>query len=151
MTTEMENILPEFWSVNRTRCFTHILNLIAKSMLKLFDVQKPKRKAANVDESMSEEERERAQQEADERALAELDDEERDLLALAQDIDDEERTTRQENDADDEIQDEDDNDGWVDEVEEMTEEERRKLKNEIRPVSRVLVKVEQATNSTYLY
>lgn len=151
MTTEMENLLPEFWRVNRTRCFTHILNLIAKSMLKLFDVQKLKWKPADLNDSLSEDERELAAQKEEERALAALDEEERELLVLAQDIDKEERTTQQENDADDVTQDDNDDDGWVDEVEALTEAERLKLKQEIRPVSRVLVKVELTTISTYLY
>lgn len=152
MTNEMDNLLPAFSHVNRTRCFTHILNLIAKSMLKLFDIQKPKRKPANLKDGLSDEERELAEKEEDERALAALDEDERELLALAEDIDDEERTMRQENDVEDETQeDDDDDDGWVDEVEELTEAERLRLKNEIRPVSRVLVKVELGMIPTYLY
>ena len=62
---------------------------------------------------------------------------------LAEDIDTEELTMVLQDDAnDDEEAPEDDNDdGWVDEVEELSDEEREALKVHIRPVSCVLVKV----------
>lgn len=44
MVDELDARLPAFSRVNRTRCFAHILNLIAKSMLKLFDIEKKKEK-----------------------------------------------------------------------------------------------------------
>ena len=71
-----------------------------------------------------------------------LSDEEREILNLATGIDDEERVTMEETDPDDDdIVADDDLEGWVDEVEALTEEERVALQEEIRPVSRVLVKV----------
>lgn len=133
MVDELEKTLPAFSSVNRTRCFAHILNLIAKSILKLFDVEQKKKKdkdgesegtaaASNEDDGLS--------------------DEERELLELAGDIDDEELTMHREHQADDdEVEDDDDEDGWVDEVAELTEKEKAELKKDILPVSRVLVKV----------
>ena len=61
---------------------------------------------------------------------------------MAEDIEVEERTTAQEkDDADVEADDEDNEDGWVDEVEVLTPKERKKLKDSIRPVKRTLVKV----------
>ncbi len=41
MITELAKILPGFpGQVNQTRCFTHIINLVAKSLMKLFEVKK---------------------------------------------------------------------------------------------------------------
>lgn len=38
----LEELLPEFpGAANQTRCFTHILNLVAKSILHQFDTKKP--------------------------------------------------------------------------------------------------------------
>lgn len=43
MIDELSVLLEEFpGSANRTRCFTHILNLVAKSIMKQFDVPKAK-------------------------------------------------------------------------------------------------------------
>lgn len=91
-------------------------------MLKLFDPPKAKKKPGDPDDG--------------------LDAEDRELLELAGDIDEEERITQQENDTDDDaILDDDDDEGWVDEVEELSEAERAALKESIRPVRLVLVKV----------
>lgn len=44
----LEELLPEFpGASNQTRCFTHILNLVAKSILRQFDAKK---KASTADE-----------------------------------------------------------------------------------------------------
>ena len=116
--------------VNRTRCFNHVLNLTGKALLRQFDV---KNKASdgdgNSDQALSTEEQE--------------------LLDLAEGIDDEELTMEDErgteNDDEDEttaIEDLEELDKWLDEVSnEMTEEEHLELAENIRPVSRVLVKV----------
>jgi hypothetical protein len=40
MITELTKILPSFSEVGHTWCFLHIVNLIAKSIIKQFDVQK---------------------------------------------------------------------------------------------------------------
>ncbi|TFK47878.1 hypothetical protein OE88DRAFT_1608415, partial [Heliocybe sulcata] len=38
MIKELPNLLPDFpGDANRVRCFLHIVNLVAKSILKLFD------------------------------------------------------------------------------------------------------------------
>jgi hypothetical protein len=118
MLDELAKTLTEFSTVNRTRCFAHILNLVAKSLLKQFDMKK------------------------DEKLEGDLNDDERSLLEMAEDIDAEEHITAQEkDDADAGADDEDNEDGWVDVVEALTPKERRNLKNSIRPVKRMLVKV----------
>jgi hypothetical protein len=113
MIHELDNSLTEFSSLNRTRCFAHILNLVAKALLKQFDVKTEDKNA--------------------------LTDDERSLLEMAVDIETEELTTEQEQDG--EIGDDDDDDGWVDEVAALTPDERVDLENSIRPVKRTLVKV----------
>jgi hypothetical protein len=118
MCSELENLLPKFSTTNHTRCFTHIINLIAKSMLKQFNVAK---KMA-MDDGLS--------------------DEEREILNLATGIDDKECATMEESDPnDDNIEADDDLEGWVDKVDALMEEEQATLQEEIRSVSCVLVKV----------
>jgi len=113
MVEKLEDLLPVFSSSNHTRCFNHVLNLIAKSLLKQFDV-------AKTDDDLNEEEAK--------------------LLDLAKDLDGEELTVAQETDGDDgEV--EDDLEDWVDEVAALTPEEREMLEDDIRPVKMVLVKV----------
>ena len=94
MVAEMPKSLTCFSPVNHTRCFVHILNLVAKSLLKQFDT-KP-----------------------DGNNQGDLNERERGLLALAGDIEQEELTTAQEYDKDDdgEIKEGDNIEGWVDEV-----------------------------------
>jgi hypothetical protein len=124
MVDELAVSLPNWSAVNRTRCFAHIVNLIAKSLLKQFDV-KPKKKKRDKETHNNESDHD-------------LDD----LEELAAGLDDEEETMAQELDVDDDdIEDEDDVEGWVDELEELTEEERKDLLMSIRPISRTLVKV----------
>jgi hypothetical protein len=124
MVDELAVSLPNWTAVNRTRCFAHIVNLIAKSLLKQFDV-KSKKKKGDKDTHNNESDHE-------------LDD----IEVLVVGLDDEEETMAQELDVDDDnIEDEDDVKGWVDELEELTEEERKDLLMSICPVSRTLVKV----------
>lgn len=144
-------------TVNRTRCFAHILNLIAKSILRLFNVEPPKKKkkkekddvTGNGDEDEDADDAGTAG-DADDEPGPELSAEEQELLDLAGDIEEEELTARYTNQVDnDEVEDDDDDDGWVDEVAEMTAGGRAALKDSIRPVSRVLVKVRIQTHLEY--
>jgi hypothetical protein len=118
MLTELAHKLTKISPVNCTHCFAHILNLVAKSLLKQFDVKQ------------------------DDKMKDDLTDDEQTLLDLAGDIEQEECTTAQEkDDADNETEDEDDLDGWVDELEALTLDEWEDLEESIRPVKRMLVKV----------
>jgi hypothetical protein len=115
MIQELEDHIPRFpGASNQIRCFAHILNLVAKSILKQFDV--PKATATSI-----------------------LDGDVDDLLELAGEIDVEEDETKANLDEDDE--DEDDNvDGWMDERSRMSKEELQNLSADVLPVCRVLVK-----------
>ena len=118
MVEKLEDLLPAFSSGNHARCFTHVLNLIAKSLLKQFDVVQK----TETNDDLTEEETE--------------------LLNLAKDLDEEELTTAQENDNEDgEIDEDDDLEDWVDEVAALTPEEHKMLEEDIHPVKMVLVKV----------
>jgi hypothetical protein len=116
MIEELKDLVAAFaGEASRTRCFAHIINLIAKSVIKQFDV--PKAKAGEV-----------------------MDDAIKELTALAGDIETEERVTRDTANEDDEV--EDDNvEDWVDELMTMSKDEKQELDNDIQPVRRVLVKV----------
>jgi hypothetical protein len=114
MTTELANIVGHFGGETaRTRCFLHVVNLVAKSLLKQFDIPK---KVANEGEE--------------------------DLQAIAQEIDLENEATIAENgDGDPNADHVDNTEGWTDEVGEMTPEEQEALEENIRPIRFVLVKV----------
>ena len=116
MVEKMDGLLTTFLAVNRTRCFNHILNLVAKSLLKQFDVHRTDKEASD------------------------LDDDERSLLGLAGDID-EELTMEQEDDSEDGGIEEDDLEDWVDEIAALTPEERKDLEALIHPVKCTLVKL----------
>jgi hypothetical protein len=121
MIEELSKLLRDFpGEANQTRCFLHIVNLIAKQLLKQFDVPRKNADAA-------------------------LDEAERQLLELAAGIDIEELVTAAEQGAGVGSEDNDDVDGWVDEMEELDLDEREELDKSVRPVRLVLVKV--STNS----
>ena len=123
MIEQLTKILPDFSEVNRTRCFLHIVNLCAKSIIRQFDIQKK-----DTDEP---------------------DDTERELQDLAEEIDLEEQQAAellQQHAIDSKANsstenDDDDTDGWVDEMAVLSLAEQKELHEEIRPVKLVLVKV----------
>ena len=108
-------------AANQTRCFAHILNLVAKSVLRQFEAPK-----ADSNKAMA-------------NAAEEL-------AAVPDEINHEVPDSGLE-DNDDEINDEDDDvvdddeDGLQDERDEMSEEELRRLEESVKPVRLVLTKV----------
>lgn len=115
----------------RTRCFLHILNLTAKSLIKQFDV-KAVQDAEQVDEDV------------------------RRLLELAQELEAEETeasASREGSGVGEEDGDElDDDDDWVDEVASLDDEERAEFEEEVRPVKMTLAKASQhLTAGTILF
>lgn len=117
MIAELSDLLDDFpGETNRTRCFTHILNLVAKSIIKQFDV--PKARAGEV-----------------------LDDAANELAALAVDLDLEDQLSREEQlfeGVGDE--DEDDDDDFDDVCVELSDTEREAMDKSLQPVRLVLVK-----------
>jgi hypothetical protein len=94
----------------------HIVNQIAKSLLKQFDVPEKSADAA-------------------------LDDTKRKLINLAAGIDIEEMATIAKQGAGSNSEDKNDVEGWVDETASMSVEEREELCEKVQPVHLVLVKV----------
>jgi len=98
-------------SANRTRCFTHILNLVAKCIMRQFDTPKKKKNGE-------------ADGDGDE-----IEDEDADDLAAALD------------ELEEELEDEDGRDWEYDMCADMMNEDVEKLEENVRPVRRVLSKV----------
>ena len=123
MIDELDELVESFRGhATRVRCFDHIMNLVVKTLLKQFDVMR-KGKTTN-DAALDEVEA----------ALHELTD---DLEPSAEDSDDGVEVW----DMDAVNLDDDNVEGWVDEHDNMTEEEVAKLEVTTRPVKLVLAKV----------
>lgn len=123
MVQEMVRLIDSFGgSAAHTRCFLHIINLVAKSLLRQFDMKK-KKGVSDSTEMMEEDTRESLN--AKELQALRIDNDEDDLAVHGNDDDG----------------DDDSEEGWVDEVEEMTEEKRRALERSILPVKFALAKV----------
>ena len=118
MIDKLAELLKHFpGAANRTRCFAHILNLVAKSVIRQFDVAK-----GEADGALS----------SAEKALQDL----------ADGVDLEDLVAQGEEEVeDDEIEEDRNEEGWIDEREELTEMQRDELDELTRPVKLVLVKV----------
>ena len=119
MIAELAELLDNFpGPANQTRCFTHVINLVVKSIIRQFDLPTAKGPA---DKHLNEATKA--------------------LLALAGDIDFEEDALAG---ADEEDSVEGDNiEGWVDEHATMSEEEVDELDESVAPVRLLLTKVNQ--------
>lgn len=125
MLDEMTELLPKFdGQLARVRCFAHVLNLIAKSLISEFD--------ARVD---------RNENEVDEEEL-------RELRVLTEGEEEEEVVTRTEtaaaagnNDEGEAAVGDDDVDDEVDPMAELTPEQRAQFDIDVRPVKLILAKV----------
>lgn len=130
MIAELALLLAEFpGAANRSRCFTHILNLAARSVLRQFDAPKGKVGAAASE----------AAQELD-RLLADLESDE--LRARVSDDMGAILSDPAAGHADDgEPIEDDDVEGWVDEMDNLSEEEQDDIEADAIPVRLMLVKV----------
>ena len=124
MIKQLVKILSDFSEVNCTQCFLHIMNLCAKSIIRQFDVQKK-----DTNELMDD--TERALQVLTEEINLE---EQRAAKLPQQHVIDGEANSFSENNNDD-------TDGWVDEMAMLSLAEWTELHEEIQPVKLVLVKV----------
>lgn len=118
MMEELDALNPYFNKCNRTRCFLHILNLVAKSILKAFELP---------------------DKDADD-----LNDDQQELLSLAEGIDEEEETIQEKREMDltpDEVL-EDDREEWLDQIK-LSQEEESKVKKATVPITRILIKVRE--------
>jgi hypothetical protein len=106
-------------AANRTRCFTHILNLVVKVILRQFDVPKAKAgKALDVASQV--------------------------LVDLAGDIEMEEAEMDDRGDDDDD----DRAEGWLDPCDGMSQNDRDELDESVLPVRLILVKVSSNSDQT---
>jgi lipoate-protein ligase A len=131
----------EGWAgrASRTRCFAHVVNLVAKSLLKLFDTSTKKSQKATeeVEEAV-----------AGIGAELEMDENDEALEKLVEGIDLEEMISQlQQADGTEG----DNTDGLVDEVESLSVEDREELERSIKPVKVVLVKVRKIITHNLLY
>ena len=114
MIAELAELLENFpGPANQTRCFTHVINLVVKSIIRQFDLPTSKGDG-NVNEATKE------------------------LLLLAGDINFEEEAMGK--DEEDGV-DGDNTEGWIDERETMTKEELDELEESVAPVRSLLTKV----------
>lgn len=140
LTTELAKQVQSFGGeLSWTRCFLHIVNLIAKSIIRQFDI--PKNESVMPDDDDDDEAPE---------ALDVLDDdddvEEQLLQELAKGVAiDDERTIAERGEGNPEDANIDDIDGWVDEVANLSPAERAGLHKTLRPVKLVFVKVGNMT------
>ena len=104
-------------TANQTRCFTHILNLVAKSVLRQFEAPKMK-EIDSINDAMKE------------------------LAAVADELEDDgDDVAVEEEGGDDGDGDDDDDDGLPEEREGMTEEQLAELEASVQPIRLVLTKV----------
>jgi hypothetical protein len=126
MIDKLVDLLPNYpGAANWCRCFLHVVNLVAKSLLKQFEVPKK-----DVD--------------------AALDATEQELLELAAGADMEELVTVAERGLDNN-EDTDDMDVWVNEMNLLSDDESEELRQSIQPVRLVLVKVRVQFEIYYTY
>jgi hypothetical protein len=100
---------------NHTRCFNHVVALVAKRIVRQFDV-----KGGDSDG---------------------MDEAERELRELAEGLDLEESVTQSERDVDDKDEDDDDDDDGYDVTANLSATDREALNESLRPVRTLLVKV----------
>lgn len=121
LTEELAILNPNFLPDSRVRCFLHICNLVAKSLLRIFDSVKAR---AN-------------------------DDNYQDLAYGAEDESDEAETADS-NSQDGGIgKDDNSNDGFIDPIEKMDKEKRQMTQEEMMPVRNVLKKAGPNTSRAY--
>ena len=109
---------------NQTQCFVHILNLVAKSILRQFEGPKGKKDLTRALETV----------------VQEMNGNNDDELSDGGDKEGEDELE----DVDDDVVD-DDEDGLVDEADELSDEELARVKESVKPIRLVLTKVSQQT------
>lgn len=118
MVDKLEGLVSGFdGATNRTRCFAHIINLIAKTIIRQFDIPEAKEDQL-ADAAMAE------------------------LRVLANDMDMEDLLTQANRVYSDDEKDEDDDlDGWVDERSRLSVSDLEELEEDVQPIRKMLVKV----------
>lgn len=141
----LEVLIDDFpGAANQIRCFLHIINLVVKSIIKQFDLPKAKKISVDDDKkkgagdgSGNEDAENDEIDEIDERVERDkrLDQAREELLKLAGEVDIEGGLMENSEEDDDNVE------GWIDERDEMTEDEIRELSESVGPVRLLLTKV----------
>jgi hypothetical protein len=126
MISELAVILPSFSEVGHTRCFLHVINLVAKSIIRQFDIPK-KQKDQHLNNA-----KQALQDLAGDVKLKE----QMMIKALVQ-----HQIDGKIGEVDTEIEPDDNKDGWVDEMTSLSPARCKQVKADICPVKLVLVKV----------
>jgi hypothetical protein len=122
MIDELQKKLPKYGrQASHARCFLHMTNLIAKSLISMFDIKKKK-------DSWLED-------------LKSADGLEREIEELSEDMDQDEQAMVAESEGSNVNEGADNTEGLVNIVEEMGPEERTAHEGHVQPVTLVLVKV----------
>ena len=119
MIDKLQQLLTSFSKVNHTCCFLHVNNLVAQSIVRQFDV--PTRLKMSI-----------------------VDPTDPNNHLYTSDIDHEEQETREallRNAGMEEVEEDDNTDGWVDEMAALTEAKRKVVEEGLRPIKLLLVKV----------
>jgi hypothetical protein len=129
MIEELTDLVDNFpGPANQTRCFTHILNLVVKSILRQFDLPKQKPESGHS-----------------------LDDGSKELSSLAENLEVEEDLSGEGEGGITTEEPEDDNlDGWIDEHASMDDDDLQELEGSVKPVRVLLTKVRQLFNTLLL-
>ena len=123
MIDELQKKSPEYGGrASHARCFLHMTNLIAKSLISMFDIKKRKNDSWLEDPKS-------------------VDGLEKEIEELSENIDQDEQAMVAEMEGSNVKEGADDTEGLVDIVEEMEPEERVAHEGHVRPVTLVLVKV----------
>ena len=130
MVEELASLLENFpGAANQTRCFLHILNLTAKSILQQFEI--PKKKNSDGDGGDGDDGDGWDNKKVLKKAISEL-------QALSKEIEEEENTSQVETD---DVEDDDNEEGLEDERQDLTEEQIAELEADLMPVRLMLTKV----------
>jgi hypothetical protein len=131
MIDELANLTPDFWGASsRARCFLHVVNLVAKSIIWIFDIKKK-----DVDAAL---------------ASSDVVVEWNELAALSRESEDSDERLDEDNERDNEG-------GWMDKMELLGREDREELLEELVLLKLALTKVCShgttylLANSTYRY
>ena len=117
MVDKLQELLPEYdGRATHAQCFLHTTNLVAKSIISVFDVKKKKRPSGgNADE----------------------------IEELSEDLEDEEEVTTAESEGLDAKEPADNAEGLIDLTEEMEDREHAVHEEHVHPIKLVLVKVDK--------
>jgi hypothetical protein len=142
MIEEMASLLENFpGAANQTRCFLHILNLTAKSILQQFEIPKKKKTGDGGGDGDGEG--------GDDGGKKYLSKALNELMALSNEIEDEPTVTGVEDgDEGTDLRVEDDEDGLEDEREVLSEEEIAQLEADLIPVRLMLTKVRESDDDS---